>query len=188
MHTRADALVAASDVVLAVRRMAGRLAADAVTTVGELSVEPNSVNVIPDRARFTVDLRSYDDDVVAAGVERVDAELRAACEREGTTYDLEELWRIPHTEFSADVCDTVAAAADALGRSSTRMIGGAGHDASYLADLTRAGLVFVPSVGGKTHNEREFTEWSDVVAGVEVFAEATRRLADSRADSSAGVA
>ncbi|WP_101297132.1 Zn-dependent hydrolase [Halegenticoccus soli] len=183
MHTRSDALVAAADVVTGVRRLAGRLADDAVTTVGEFRVEPNSVNVIPDRATFTVDLRSYDEDVVAAGVERVDAELAAACEREGTTYELDELWRIPHTEFSPWVCDAIEAAAEAVGRSSVRMIGGAGHDASYLADLTDAGLVFVPSVDGKTHNEREFTKWTDAVAGADAFAEAVRRLAGAPAAS-----
>ncbi|WP_129114699.1 Zn-dependent hydrolase [Halegenticoccus tardaugens] len=183
MHTRADALVAAADVVGAVRRLSARLADDAVTTVGELTVEPGSINVIPSAATFTVDLRSYDDAAVARGVERVEAELEAACDREGTTYELSELWRIPHTEFSPRVCDVAAAAAAERGRTVRRLRGGAGHDASSLATLTEAGLVFVPSVGGKTHNEREFTEWTDVVAGVGVFAETVRRLADEASES-----
>lgn len=177
MHTRSDALVAAADVVTAVRRMAGRLDDDVVTTVGELSVEPDSVNVIPAESTFTVDVRSFDDEVVLDAVDRVDDELRAACDREGTDYDLAELWHIPHTEFAPSVADAIEAAADGSGRSSMRMISGAGHDASYLADLTDAAMIFVPSVDGQTHNEREYTEWSDAVAGAEVFARTTRRLA-----------
>lgn len=177
MHTRSDALVAAADVVTAVRRMAGRLDDDVVTTVGELSVEPDSVNVIPAESTFTVDVRSFDDEVVLDAVDRVDDELRAACDREGTDYDLAELWHIPHTEFAPSVADAIEAAADGSGHSSMRMISGAGHDASYLADLTDAAMIFVPSVDGQTHNEREYTEWSDVVAGAEVFARTTRRLA-----------
>ncbi|MWV64850.1 hydantoinase/carbamoylase family amidase [Halorubrum sp. JWXQ-INN 858] len=177
-YTRADALVAAADVVTAVRRLAGRLDDDVVTTVGEFEVAPGSINVIPDTATFTVDLRSYDEETVQAGVEAVEREIEAACDREGTSYTMEEIWRIPHTEFSPEVCDVLERSADAAGCSYTRMIGGAGHDASYLADVTDAGLLFVPSVDGKTHNEREFTEWTDVLAGAELFAEATIRLAD----------
>lgn len=177
MHTRSDALVAAADVITAVRRMAGRLDDDVVTTVGELSVEPNSVNVVPDESTFTLDLRSYDDQVIRDAIDQVDAELRAACDREGTNYDLMELWRIPHTEFAPSVTDVIEAAATENDYSSMRMISGAGHDASYLAELTDTGLIFVPSVGGQTHNEQEYTEWSDAVSGAEVFAQTTYRLA-----------
>ncbi|QLG63412.1 Zn-dependent hydrolase [Halorarum salinum] len=177
MHTRSDALVAAADVVTAVRRMAGRLDDDVVTTVGELTVEPNSVNVIPAEATFTVDVRSYDDEVVAGAVDRVEEELRAACGREGTEFELSELWRIPRTEFAPRVADAVEAAAAGSDSPAMRMTSGAGHDASYLAELTDAGMIFVPSVDGRTHNEREFTEWEDAVAGAEVFARTTRRLA-----------
>ncbi|XVH33118.1 Zn-dependent hydrolase (plasmid) [Haloferacaceae archaeon DSL9] len=178
MHTRSDALVATADVVTAVRRLANRLGDDVVTTVGELSIEPNSVNVIPAESRFTVDVRSYDDETVLRGVERVEQEIQAACEREGTEYDLAELWRIPHTEFAPVVADAVEAAAIESDHSSMRMISGAGHDASYLAELTDTGMIFVPSVDGQTHNEREWTEWDDAVAGAEVFARTTRRLAE----------
>jgi len=178
MHTRNDALVAAADVMTAVRRMAGRVADDVVTTVGELSVGPGSVNVIPDEARFTVDIRSYDDDAVAAGIDRVREELSAACDREGVEFDLETLWRIDHTEFAPRVRDAVAAAAEAGDHSYARLISGAGHDASYLNRVCDAGMIFVPSVDGKTHNEAELTEWSDVVAGTDAYVRAARTLAD----------
>lgn len=178
MHTRSDALVAATDVISAIRRMAGRLDDDVVTTVGELSVEPNSINVIPAETTFTVDLRSYTDQVVVDGIERVKEELQAASNREGTDFTVTELWRIPHTEFASVVRDAIEASATESGYPSMRMTSGAGHDASYLADLTETGMIFVPSVDGKTHNENEFTEWSDAVAGAEVFAQTTLRLAN----------
>lgn len=176
-HSRNDALVAATDTVQAVRRLSNQLSEDAVTTVGELEVEPGSINVIPDEVRFTVDIRSYDDEVVEEGVDRVESELEAACAREGTEFDLEELWQIPHTEFAPQVRDAAADAAEEVGCAYQRMIGGAGHDANYLNDITDAGLLFVPSVDGKTHNEAEYTEWADTVTGTQVFARTTRRLA-----------
>ena len=177
MHSRRDALVAASDVVGAVRRLSNRVADDVVTTVGELEVSPGSINVVPAEARLTVDVRSYDDDAVAELVERVEREVEAACEREGVTYDLEEIWRIPHTEFSPRVSQTVLDAATATGVDHQAMVSGAGHDATYLNEITDAAMVFVPSVDGKTHNEAEYTEWADALAGARIFAEATKRLA-----------
>ncbi|WP_019992138.1 Zn-dependent hydrolase [Natronorubrum tibetense] len=177
VYSRQDALVAAADVVLNVRRLSSRVADDVVTTVGELEVGPGSINVVPSSAEFTVDVRSYDDDAVAELVSCVENELDAACARENTTYDLEEIWRITHTEFSSVVRESALEAANVLNIPHQQMIGGAGHDASYLNEITDAGMLFVPSVDGKTHNEAEYTEWSDVIGGAKVFTETMRRLA-----------
>jgi N-carbamoyl-L-amino-acid hydrolase len=177
MHARRDALAAAADAVSAVGRLPGRLSADAVATVGELGVEPGSVNVVPSRAEFTIDLRSYDDAVVDRAIERARAEVAAACDRHGVSVDLRETWRTPHSEFDADVRATLAAAAAARGVDHERVVSGAGHDAVYVNRVAPTGMLFVPSVDGVTHNEREFTAWDDCVAGAEVLAEATRRLA-----------
>lgn len=176
MHTRQDALVAAADVVTAVRRLSNRLANDVVTTVGKLDVAPGSTNVIPSTVDFTVDVRSYDDDVVAELVDRVADELDAACAREDVEYDLEELWRISHTEFAESIRESAIDVAEEVGVAHTEIVSGAGHDASYLNDVTDAGMLFVPSVDGVTHNEAEFTQWTDAVGGAQVFAETVERL------------
>ena len=178
MHARRDALAAAADVVSEVRALPTRLATDAVTTVGEFRVEPSSVNVIPDLAEFTVDVRSYDDQVVEAATERVADELDAACNRHGTTYDLAEDWRIPHTEFDPGVQEAAASAAEEVGVAYERLVSGAGHDAKYVSDIAPTAMLFVPSVDGVTHNENEFTEWSDCVAGANVYTNAVRSLAE----------
>lgn len=177
MHARRDALVAAADVVSSVRRLSNRLASDVVTTVGEFDVSPGSVNVIPSEVTFTIDVRSYDDDIVDELVSQIEREIKVTCAREDTSFDLEEIWRIPHTEFSPMVRDAALEAATAIEASHEEMISGAGHDASYLNNVTEAGMLFVPSVDGKTHNEEEYTEWGDAVEGAKVFAETTERLA-----------
>ncbi len=178
IHSRSDALVAATDVVQAVRRLSNRRSDDVVTTVGELDVYPNSINVIPSEVTFTVDVRSYDDTVVAELVDHIETEIETACKREGTEYELEEIWQIPHTEFAESVRTAVFEGAEAAGISYQTMVGGAGHDANYLSDITDAGMLFVPSVDGKTHNEAEYTEWSDAVDGAKAYVEATQRLAE----------
>jgi len=177
MHTRTDAMAAAADAVSEINDLPNRLGPDAVATVGEFSVEPDSVNVIPSRAEFTVDVRSDDDEVVAAAKEGIRDELAAACRRHGADYAVEDIWEIPHTEFDAGVCDAVAEAAETAGVSYERIVSAAGHDAKYVNNLAPTAMVFVPSVGGITHNEAEFTEWDDCVAGANVFANATLELA-----------
>jgi len=72
------------------------------------------------------------------------------------------------------VSQTVLDAAEAVEADHQAMVSGAGHDATYLNEITDAAMIFVPSVDGKTHNEAEYTEWEDAVAGARTFAEATR--------------
>jgi N-carbamoyl-L-amino-acid hydrolase len=176
MHTRTDALDAATEAIGKIQRLPMRLSEDAVSTVGRISVEPDAINVIPSRATFTADVRSYDDAVVERGVEAIRFEVDAACERVGASSDVEEIWRIPHTEFSEPVCSTVETVAAELDVSAERIVSGAGHDAKYLNDVAETAMIFVPSEDGKTHSEGEFTPWEDVVRGAEVFANTTLRL------------
>ncbi len=181
MHGREDALAAASDAISEINRLPGRLADDAVATVGELDVEPNSINVIPARATFTVDVRSYDDSVVDEGVERIEREVEAACERHGVDYEIDYVSRHEAMAFSERVRDAADRAVETADVPATHLVSGAGHDAQHLQRVTDAGMLFVPSVDGRTHNEAEFTEWDDCVAGAHVFANATLELANEDA-------
>lgn len=174
MHERQDALVAASDVVAAVRRLAATGGEDLVGTVGSLAVKPDSINVIPETVELTVDLRSHDTAVVSSAVDRIQREIAWAAEREGIDAEVEELMRIEPRTFDPAAVETVEAAIEAAGYEGTTLVSGAGHDASYLDDVCPTGMVFVPSVDGISHRESEFTEWEDVVAGVEVLSEAVR--------------
>ncbi len=177
MGSRRDALVGASDVVAAVRRLTATGGTDLVGTVGSLDVWPDAVNVIPETVEFTVDLRSADDAVVAAAVERAREEIEWAAQREGLDYDCEELVRVGAASFDEDCVRTVLAAMGEAGHEETRLRSGAGHDASYLNDVCPTAMIFVPSVDGVSHRESEFTEWSDVVAGVDVLGRAVVKSA-----------
>ena len=177
MHARTDALAAAVDAIDAIGELPGRLSPEAVATVGRISVEPDSINVIPSRATFTVDVRADSDAVVDRAISRIEAELEAACDRHGTTFDLDERWRSERVTFSPRVRDALTGAAEACGVSARHLTSGAGHDAVSLVPVTDSGMVFVPSAEGITHNEREFTPWADAVAGARVFTNAAYDLA-----------
>ena len=177
MHDRRDALAAATDAASEVNDLPNRLSEDAVATVGRMDVSPNSINVIPDEVTFTVDVRSYDREVLARATDAVEFEVATAAERHGVDYELERLWSIDPLEFSPVVREAVAAGAEAADVPYRHIVSGAGHDANHMASVTESGMVFVPSVGGITHNESEFTEWEDCVAGARTYANATLELA-----------
>lgn len=177
MHTRSDAMATAADAVSEINRLPNRLSADAVSTVGEFKIGPGSINVVPDTAEFTVDVRSYDDSVVAEADARVREEIEHACSRHSTSAAVEELWSIESTAFDAEIRDVIERVADDQGIAHERMPSGAAHDAKHINEIAPTAMLFTPSVDGKTHNEAEFTEWDDCVATANCFAEVTLELA-----------
>jgi N-carbamoyl-L-amino-acid hydrolase len=177
MHTRSDAMAAAADAVSEINRLPNRLSADAVSTVGEFSIAPGSINVVPDTAEFTVDVRSYDDAVVAEAVERVHEEIEHACSRHATSAEVEALWNIESTAFDPEIRDVLEGVADDRGIAYERMPSGAAHDATRINEIAPTAMLFAPSVDGRTHNEDEFTEWEDCVVTAGCYAEAVHQLA-----------
>jgi beta-ureidopropionase / N-carbamoyl-L-amino-acid hydrolase len=177
MRIRHDALVAAAAIVSGVRSIATRLGGDAVATVGTLDVAPNIVNAIPGRVRLSIDVRDPNTGAVDRARTMIDAVVREACDREGVRYELEHYWRVPYTPFDPTVVDAVERAAKASGAPFRRITSGAGHDAQYMAAIGPAGMVFVPSRGGRSHCEEEFTELDDVEHGANALLLACARLA-----------
>ena len=177
VHDRKDPMMAAAAAMDRIGTMPNRLSADARTTIGRVSSEPDSVNVIPSMVTFTVDIRSFEDATIDRGIELIESELETACKRHGTTYDIDQLWRISNVEFSETVQTAIAHAVDDTGIPGRPILSGAGHDACYVNSVIDTGMMFVPSVGGISHSEDEFTEWEDCLAGAEVYANAVDELA-----------
>src|SRR3989454_11652871 len=149
MRIRHDALVAAAEVIGGVRRIAREIGGDLVTTVGNLVVAPNIVNAIPGRVTLSIDMRDPLDATLDRARARLESIVREACEQEGVRYELEHYWRVPYTPFDRDVVDTVERAARAAGARWRHILSGAGHDAQYMAAIGPAGMIFVPSRGGR---------------------------------------
>jgi N-carbamoyl-L-amino-acid hydrolase len=169
MEGRADALVAAAEMVLAVRDTAAGLGGGLVATVGEIHVQPNSRNVIPGAVHFTVDIRTWDDDLALRCWAELREEFEQAAARCGCGLRLEETWRVDHNEFAPELVGRVRQTAARLGHSTLDLESGAGHDASYMATVGPTAMVFVPSIGGRSHVEVEETSWDDCAAGADVL-------------------
>ncbi len=179
MRLRHDALVAAAEVVTRVRRIARELGGDLVTTVGSLTVAPNIVNAIPGKVTLSIDMRDPRDETLDRALPRLDWAVREACKREGVRYELAHYWRVPYTPFDGEVVAAVERAAKASGARYRRILSGAGHDAQYMAAIGPAGMVFVPSRGGRSHCEEEFTPMDDIEQGANALFLATLELAGS---------
>lgn len=170
MPGRRDALAAAAGLVAAVEEIA--LAHGGRGTVGRLAVEPDSRNVVPGRVWFSVDMRADDE----AAIGRMGEALRTrgaatAAERDlGVT--VEPFWDTPLVPFDPTLVGRLRDAAAARGFASRDMPTGIGHDAVFLARRVPAALLFVPCVGGISHNEAEAITPAWAAAGLHVLADA----------------
>lgn len=183
MSMRHDAGYAAFAVGAFVRGLAIELGAPQVATVGKIDLEPNLVNVVARTARLTVDLRNTDESVLRDAEDRLARFVEELAEREGVSVQRRTLARFEPVRFDSRMIDLVEATAERLGHKVRRMPSGAGHDAQMMARICPTSMVFVPSVGGISHNPAEYTAPGDLVAGAQVLLEVMCRLAESAAPS-----
>jgi len=177
MSMRHDAGYAAARVVTFLRERATQSNSPTVATVGTIAFEPNAINVIPSRATFTVDLRDADEQQLRAHEAALVDFLHNLGGAEGVTISTERLARFEPVAFDATIVRHIEEAAKARGLTSKRMTSGAGHDAQMLARITPTAMIFVPSVGGISHNPRELTHDADLMAGANVLLDVVMRLA-----------
>ena len=178
MSMRRDAGYAAARVVTFLRDRARNANTPTVATVGCLSFEPNAINVIPSRATFTVDLRDPDEGRLQAEEAALAAYLTDLAAAEEVTISVERLARFEPVTFDRRIVELVEDAARGRGLASKRMTSGAGHDAQMIARIAPSAMIFVPSIGGISHNPREHTSDADLVAGANILLDVVTRLAD----------
>ncbi len=169
MSMRKDAAFVASAIALFARRLCGEMAGNQLATAGSVSVFPNVINVIPSKAVITIDLRNTDEEQLKVAEGRVLAYARDVAAAEGTTLDARTLARFEPVSFSSHIMSRIDNSAAARSLRMHRMPSGAGHDAQILARMCPAGMIFVPSVGGVSHNYSEFTKQDDLEAGAMVL-------------------
>lgn len=169
MRLRRDVGYVAARITAFARHLAEELGGDQVATVGHVVFSPNLVNVIPDSVELTVDLRNTDAIALRLAEQRLGDFAAQVAEAEGVTLSRKSLARFEPTPFDPEMVALVEAQARALGLSRRRMPSGAGHDAQIMAAMCPAGMIFVPSVAGLSHNINEFTAPQDLIAGANVL-------------------
>ncbi|UCH38227.1 MAG: hydantoinase/carbamoylase family amidase, partial [Candidatus Bathyarchaeota archaeon] len=172
MENRHDALCAAAEMILQVNTLPKRMGGNMVATVGELHNYPNSRNIIPSNVHFTVDIRSWDDDLAINAWTSARQAFEDIATQRGCSIRIEETWRVEPAPFDTTLVQKILTITDRMGYPYQTMISGAGHDASYLNQVCPTAMIFVPSIGGRSHVEVEETSWSDCEAGANVLLQA----------------
>jgi len=180
MEGRHDALCAAAEMILKVNALPDRMGGNMVATVGEIQNYPNSRNIIPDKVHFTVDIRSWDDALAMKAWELVRKDFEDIAARRGCPIKIEETWRVEHSPFDEKLVQRILDVAAEQGYSSLHMVSGAGHDASYMNQVCPTAMIFVPSIGGRSHVEVEDTTWEDCEAGANVLLHAMLQSANEK--------
>lgn len=178
MPIRRDALLGAAKVIQLVNEIGLKHAPIAVSTVGMLNVFPNSRNVIPGKVFLTVDFRCPDD----AKLTRMDAELKTGVAKIAAAgrleQELKQIFQYDSVHFDETCVEVVRASAKRLGYTTRDIVSGAGHDACHLSKVTPTAMVFVPCIGGISHNEIEDAKPEWIEAGGNVLFHAMLAKAD----------
>lgn len=166
MKYRKDALYAATKTIQYLHDELDELDSKLVYTTGKISCHPNIHTIIPDEVKFTLDARHQDPEVikqVLAIIHRIPEEV------EKCQVSYQEAWSRKTVSFTAELVDYVEKSAQELGYSNRRIYSGPGHDAQFMIDMVPATMIFVPSVGGHSHCEIEYTPVENCLKGANVL-------------------
>jgi len=177
MPMRKNAGLAMSRILCKVEEIAMSHAPHAVGAAGHIDIYPNSRNVIPGKAVFTVDFRSPDLAVIEDMEARLRVETKAICDEMGMEFEIEKVGGFDPVAFDETCVNAVRTAAERLGFSHMNLISGAGHDACWINRVAPTAMIMCPCVDGLSHNEAEeiSPEWA--AAGTDVLLHAVLETA-----------
>jgi N-carbamoyl-L-amino-acid hydrolase len=168
MTLRKNALLGAARMIEAIHQV-GMKHLPGVASVGLIENRPNSRNVVPGEVFFTVDLRHPDE----SELDRMEAEYQAALPKIADelklSFEEKRIWKSPAVKFAPELIDCVRQGVKQAGFTSRDMASGAGHDAAYIARAAPTTMIFVPCLGGISHNEEESTTFDECGAGSQVL-------------------
>ena len=178
MGQRRDAAAGVAELILFAEQRATAVP-DIVATVGMLEVPSGSINVIPGRCRFSLDLRATTDAARDALDSDVSAKLDEICQRRGLSYTLQPTLAANAAPSDAAWQARWEAAVAELGLPLHRLPSGAGHDAMKVHELLPQAMLFVRGGnGGISHNPLESVTVDDVELAISAFRALVQQLAD----------
>lgn len=178
MDRRRDAAVAVAELALYVEQRAAK-DGDSVGTIGLLNVPSGSINVVPGRCLFSLDLRAPTDAQRDAMVTDVLDELAKIAQRRGLRYTIEESMRAAAAPSAPALQHHWERAVDTLGVPVFRMPSGAGHDAMKLHEIMPQAMLFTRGQNsGISHNPLESTTNNDIQLTVDAFTQVLHQLAE----------
>ncbi len=178
MARRKDAFLGAAEYALKAREhIVKKGSGRSVTNFGRVELAPGVSNIVPARAALLQEMRELDPKILARLDRECLALARAVARRRGLRVEVEAQSRTEPARCAPRVMGAVEAACRDLGLRFKRMPSGAGHDAQNLAAVTEAGMLFIPSKGGRSHRPDEMSDWKAIERGGNVLLGALLHLA-----------
>src|SRR6056297_1735927 len=177
MKFRRDAMVGASKVISKVDEITIKKAFEStVATVGKINCYPNVPNVIPEKVVFVLEIRDTDKNGIEIVKNQVKKNIEVICDKLNLKYKIKELSKTEPIIFSDKVLNILKESAEEQNIKYKRMNSGALHDACLMANVTDVGMIFVPSIKGRSHCPEEFTNYEDIKIGADVLLGALKKL------------
>jgi allantoate deiminase len=178
MHLRHDAVAGAAEWIIAVERHALTIP-DLVATVGKVEARPGATNVIAGECLLTLDARHGSDEIRTRAVETLIREAEEIAKRRALSVSQTILLNQQAVKMDAFLVDEIEQAIRKTGCEPHRMVSGAGHDAMILAEKVPAGMIFLRTPGGISHDPAESVAIEDVAKAIECGVHLLDQLASS---------
>jgi beta-ureidopropionase / N-carbamoyl-L-amino-acid hydrolase len=178
MHMRSDAFMGLANFAHETQRIIDEHGTDrSRLTVGKVELKPGSPHTIPGEAIFTLVGRDSSADVMRQLCDACRVVLSAIARRNKLMFEYEQTSWLDPVDCHPEIIGLLERHAKAMGVSYRNMPSGAGHDTQFMTQVTQAGMLFVPSVGGISHAPDEWTHWEDIDAGCNLLLGAALELA-----------
>jgi beta-ureidopropionase / N-carbamoyl-L-amino-acid hydrolase len=184
MEMRKDALVAASELVVAVEKISRRYSrmekGRVVGTVGAMKIEPGVINAIPGKAELSVDIRSITASAKNRVVRLVQAKIREIARRRHVRIEILPIREENPVPLDKRLVHLLKECCETKGIAYEVMPSGAGHDAMQMAKITPSGMLFIPSRRGISHSPLEWSDPEDICLGTQLLLDSIVRVANEK--------
>ena len=184
MEMRKDALVAASELIVAVEKISRRYSrmekGRVVGTVGAMKIEPGVINAIPGKAEISVDIRSITASAKNRVVRLVQAKIREIARRRHVQIAILPIREENPVPLDKRLVHLLKECCEAKGIAYEVMPSGAGHDAMQMAKITPSGMLFIPSRRGISHSPLEWSDPEDICLGTQLLLDSIVRVANEK--------
>lgn len=174
-YLRHDAGLAAAKIITYLRSRADENEST-VATVGSIKFEPDVINVIPSKAKITIDLRNPVNEILTNEENRLKDYFEKLEESDGVKISTNQLVRFDPVTFDENIANVIEDSVKERGFSYKVMTSGAGHDAQMISRIAPTAMIFVPSIDGISHNPNEMTNDDDIENGANVLLDTVVKL------------
>ncbi|MED4206676.1 Zn-dependent hydrolase [Neobacillus mesonae] len=181
MELRRDPMVGASHIIAYIQKAAKEGALPTtVATVGKIASQPNMPNVIPQKIEFYADVRDVDLTGVEMVLTEIEQKVEEVCQENSLKGEIELVGQSKSVKLASRIVDLIEAKAKEQELPYLKMNSGAVHDAVMLTDVADVGMIFIPSVGGKSHSPLEYTSEQDIKTGCDLLLHVVKELVTAK--------